>query len=141
MKDETQKWLTYAAENLSSARLLLKSKLYNPCLQNVQQSVEKNLKALLIEKAAILKKSHSINELVTILSGMDTHVGLTETDCDLLDTIYLPSKYPLGSALPDFTPDEDLCRQCLTIAESVAETIRGLLVETPPSDQQATDTE
>ncbi len=32
MKDETKKWLEYAEENLRSARLLLDSKLLNPCL-------------------------------------------------------------------------------------------------------------
>jgi len=45
MKDETKKWLEYADENLRSARLLLDSELFNPCLQNVQQAVEKMLKA------------------------------------------------------------------------------------------------
>jgi len=35
MKDETKKWLEYADENLRSARLLLDSELFNPCLQNV----------------------------------------------------------------------------------------------------------
>ncbi|OGQ95064.1 MAG: DNA-binding protein [Deltaproteobacteria bacterium RIFOXYD12_FULL_57_12] len=127
MKDETRKWLTFAADNLSSARILLESSLYNPCLQNIQQSVEKNLKALLVEKAAILRKTHSINELVTILNGMDLSVSLSAADCDLLDTIYLPSKYPLGSALPDFFPDEELCRRCLTIAETVSAKTKELL--------------
>ncbi|MDX9785162.1 MAG: HEPN domain-containing protein [Desulfobacterales bacterium] len=61
MRDETQQWMTYAAENISSARLLLESRLFNPCLQNIQQSGEKNLKALLVEKAAVRKevKSHA----------------------------------------------------------------------------------
>jgi len=44
------------------------------------------------------------------------------------DTNYLPSKYPLGSALPDFSPDVDLCRQCLELAEGVAAQARALLV-------------
>lgn len=134
MKDETRQWLAYAAENLSSARLLLESGLYNPCLQNIQQSVEKNLKALLIDKAAFLRKTHSINELVTILNGMNLSVGLSEADCDLLDTIYLPSKYPLGSALPDFSPDGDLCRRCLAIAVTVSEKTGELLSEQAPSE-------
>jgi HEPN domain-containing protein len=127
MKDETQKWMTYAAENLSSARLLLESGLFNPCLQNIQQSVEKHLKAFLIEKAAVLHKTHSINQLVTLLEKINIAVGLEEEDRDLLDSIYLPSKYPLGSALPDFSPDRELCQRCLTIADSVAEKIKKLL--------------
>jgi HEPN domain-containing protein len=49
MKDETKKWLEYAGENLASAQVLVDSQLYNPCLQNVQQAVEKMLKALLLD--------------------------------------------------------------------------------------------
>ena len=41
--------LDYAIENFQSAEVLLNSELYNPCLQNVQQSVEKALKSILIE--------------------------------------------------------------------------------------------
>lgn len=41
MKNETRKWLDYAEENLKSAKILMDSGLYNPCLQNVQQGVEK----------------------------------------------------------------------------------------------------
>lgn len=52
MKDETQMWLRYSAEHLDSANILLESKLYNPCLQNVQQAVEKALKAILISPFA-----------------------------------------------------------------------------------------
>ncbi|NOY59841.1 MAG: HEPN domain-containing protein [Calditrichaeota bacterium] len=51
MKDETKIWLDYSKENLNSAKVLMESKLFNPCLQNVQQCVEKSLKALLIEKS------------------------------------------------------------------------------------------
>ncbi len=65
MKNETMIWLEYAKENLKSSKVLLESKLYNPCLQNIQQSVEKAIKAILIEKSIVLKKTHSINELKT----------------------------------------------------------------------------
>jgi len=50
MKDETKNWIAYAGENLHSAVILLESGLLNPCLHNIQQSVEKYLKALLLEK-------------------------------------------------------------------------------------------
>lgn len=57
MKDETRTWLGYAEENLQSARLLLENHLWNPCLQNAQQAVEKYLKALLNEYAIPLKRT------------------------------------------------------------------------------------
>lgn len=66
MKEETKKWLKFAGENLESAKILLESHLYNPALHNVQQSVEKALKSLFIEKGIPLRKTHNILELKNI---------------------------------------------------------------------------
>lgn len=89
MKEQTRKWLEYADDNLSSARLLLENKLFNPCLQNIQQSVEKMLKVALIECGIKIKKTHSINELVMILAEKGHKVDIGEDDRDLLDSIYI----------------------------------------------------
>ena len=127
MKDETKEWLDYANENLRSAKILLESDLYNPTLQNAQQAVEKMLKALCIEFSLKLRKTHSINELAAILAANNLNVGLTPDECDLLDSIYLPSKYPLGSALPDFKPDTQTCGRCIAIAEHLKSNVTKLL--------------
>ena len=127
MKEETHRWLQYSGENLESAGLLLEGNLYNPCLQNVQQAVEKMLKAMLIEFALPLKRTHSINELTRMLANIGKNVAVTEEECDLLDSVYLPSKYPLGGVLPDFDPDEAICSQCLSIAERVKKSIDSYL--------------
>lgn len=132
MNDETRLWLGYAEENLQSAELLLANQLWNPCLQNAQQSVEKFLKALLIAYAIPLKRTHSINELARLLAARGIESDLTEDQCDLLDSIYLPAKYPLGSALPRFVPDEEISRHCVQIAERAAARVRQLLK--PDSD-------
>ena len=120
MSDEAGTWLRYAEENLWSARLLLEHGLLNPCLQNAQQAVEKALKAILIARAIPLRRTHSIQDLANLLATNGLPSGITAEECNLLDAIYLPSKYPLGSALPDFDPDEEVCRQCVQIAERVA---------------------
>jgi HEPN domain-containing protein len=54
-------------------------------------------------------------------------VKLSEEESELLDSIYLPSKYPLSSALPDFEPDEKICKNCIAIAERVKESVLALL--------------
>ena len=126
MKDETKKWLNYANENLQSAQLLAGS-LFNPCLQNVQQAVEKVLKALLVESDIKFLKTHSITELASLLGKNGKNIDITQDDCELLDSIYLPSKYPLGGVLPDFEPDEKTCQKCLEIAERVFESVEKRL--------------
>jgi len=105
----------------------LENKLFNPCLQNVQQAVEKMLKAILVESSIKLKKTHSINELVRILADNSLKVNITEEECDLLDSIYLPSKYPLGIVLPYFEPDMKICRRCIAIVERVRSSVESVL--------------
>jgi HEPN domain-containing protein len=129
MKDETKNWIAYAGENLHSAVVLLESGLLNPCLQNIQQSVEKYLKALLLEKDQKVRKTHSISDLHTLLQNIGITIGLTEDQCDLFDAVYLPSKYPLGGVLPAFEPDNALCQDCLSIAQKVEEKVKELLIE------------
>ncbi len=117
MRGETRRWLHYAEENLASAKLLFQSGLFNPCLQNVQQTVEKALKAVLIEKAIRLKKTHDILSIKYLLNEHGLDIDLSDDDCDFLNSIYLPSKYPVGSVLADYEPDETICREAVSIAE------------------------
>jgi HEPN domain-containing protein len=123
MRKDTEMWLRYADDNLKSTKVLLDSELYNPCLQNAQQAVEKYLKAVLIEKAAGLLKTHSIRELSDLLEGHGVVISITDDEIDLLDSIYLPTKYPAFSVLPFFVPDHAICKQCLDIAERVGDDV------------------
>ncbi|MBI3540886.1 MAG: HEPN domain-containing protein [Deltaproteobacteria bacterium] len=127
MKDETKTWLRYGDENLQSAHVLLKSKLFNPCLQNVQQAVEKWLKALLTESSLQAKKTHSISELRNSCVRKGASIDLSDDECDFLDSIYLPSKYPLGGVLPDFEPDEDICQKSILLAERIRSSVTKCL--------------
>jgi HEPN domain-containing protein len=127
MQEETKNWLTYSEENLEAAKVLLESKLFNPCLQSIQQSVEKALKSLFIERAIPFKKTHNIMELKTILEKNNVTTKLTEDECDFLDSIYLPTKYPVGSALPSFYPDEKICSDSLSLAARVLIHVKSIL--------------
>lgn len=129
MKDLTKKWLDYAEENLASAGVLLDSRLFNPCLQNTQQAVEKMLKALLVEAGVQVRKTHSIGQLKEMLNNLDVTVPITEDEAELLDSIYLPSKYPLGNVLPDFKPDVSICKRCIAVAEATRDFVAKLVRE------------
>ena len=112
MKDETKQWLNFADENLESSKILCESFLYNPSLQNSQQSIEKYIKSYFIENGLKLQKTHNISSLNEILKQNDIFLDITDDEIDLIDTIYLSSKYPFGSVLPYFEPDKDICLKC-----------------------------
>jgi HEPN domain-containing protein len=119
MKKETKQWLDYADENFRSAIILRESHLYNPSLQNAQQAIEKSLKALIIEKGLKFQKTHSVSTIVAYLERHDVPIRISEDALELIDSIYLSSKYPLGSVLPDFDPTEEICRLCIEIASDI----------------------
>ena len=64
MKKETKLWISYAEENLKSAKILYKSYLFNVCLQNIQQAIEKYLKSILIENNIKIRRTHQIDEKI-----------------------------------------------------------------------------
>ena len=66
-------------------------------------------------------------ELKTILEKNGISIELTEDECDFLDSIYLPTKYPLGSALPFFYPDKDICKNSIVLAERVIIEVKNLI--------------
>ena len=88
---------------------------------------KKALKALITEKGLEFRRTHSISELNGINARAGIDVGLSNDDCDILDSIYLPSKYPLGSALPNAEPDAGICATCIEIAAKVVSNSRHIL--------------
>jgi len=59
MSAEGRRWLAYAQENRRAAAVCLESSLFNRCLQNAQQAVEKALKALHLASGPRLKTRRS----------------------------------------------------------------------------------
>jgi len=110
MKADTQIWLKYAEENYLSAIILLEQRLLNNSIQNFQQSIEKYLKACCIENGIPPERTHSVQKLLNTLLTSGIRIELDESDTELIDSIYLPSKYPIGSALAEFEVTDDDCK-------------------------------
>jgi HEPN domain-containing protein len=127
MKDETRQWLSYAEENFEMARLALERGYLNACLQNAQQAVEKVFKAALVEARGEFPKTHSIRELARVAAAEKFPAEIATDECDLLDSIYIPSKYPVFGVLPEQFADWKAGVQCVGIAERVLASIRGKL--------------
>jgi HEPN domain-containing protein len=109
------------------ARLALERGYLNACLQNAQQAVEKALKAALVEARGEFPGTHSIRELARMAAAEEAPAWITAEECDLLDSIYLPSKYPVFGVLPEQFADWKAGVQCVGIAERVMAGIRGKL--------------
>lgn len=94
---------------------------------HAQQAVEKALKACCLAAGLPLKRTHSIQELRRDLRRLGWEIDLSEEDAELLDSIYLPSKYPLGSALPEFEIDVSLADRCVFTAGRVLVSARSAI--------------
>lgn len=127
MKDEMRIWVSYADENLDVAALALDHGHLNACLQNAQQAVEKYLKAVIIERDLPFLRTHSVRELVGTLTEHDITPLISEDEMDLMDTIYVPSKYPVYSALPEALPDRAICHEALSIARKTRDFAYGAM--------------
>ena len=57
-------------------------------------------------------------------NGID--IEITDEECEYLDSIYLPSKYSMGSELPDYEPDFEICNNGIAVAKRVCGTIKNM---------------
>ncbi len=81
----------------------------------------------MVENSYQLKRTHSITELKNILKKKGIVINLSDEESDFLDSIYLPSKYPVSNVLPYYEPNKDLCNKGISIAESVLESIQHII--------------
>jgi HEPN domain-containing protein len=125
--DDARLWLCYARENLQVAQLALGARLLNPCLQNVQQAIEKSLKAMIVSRGQDARRTHSTVELAAQLRKIGLAPDLRDEENELIDSIFRPSRYPPDSALPNSMPDEAMCRDLVMVAERVVAWAERLL--------------
>ena len=97
MREETTEWLASAAEDLDAAKVLYDAAHYHAMALHAQQSVEKALKGLLVERTGELPaRTHDLRRIGTEVSiPADMLVRLVE-----LYAYYLAGRYP-GTAHGD----------------------------------------
>jgi len=127
LRDEAKVWLTYADENFEIAKLALSHGYVNACLHNVQQTIEKALKAVVIERGLEFRRTHSVRELTQLLATAGFLVDVSDEEVDLIDSIYVPSKYPAYGVLPDSPPDQGIAEQCLEISKRIRASVDSIL--------------
>lgn len=109
-----QEWLARAKSNLALAHVNRPEDVFleDMCF-NVQQAVEKALKAVLQHKGIVYRYVHDIEELITTLEGHGISVPQYIREAVCLTQYAVETRYP-----GDFEPvTEDEFNEALTIAE------------------------
>ena len=122
MKKGAKVWLDFADRDLQAARLLVdREYVSNVVLFHAQQCVEKCLKALLEENGVLVPHIHSVVKLNSlVMEEAGTSLNLDEDELDLVDAVYIDTRYPSGlGLLPSGFPTREDAREILGIAERV----------------------
>ena len=115
MREEVKKWINMAKDDLDSANSNFENKKYYVCVLLSQQTSEKALKAILLEKTNKIIKIHDL-----VLLGKK--VNLSEdllNKCGLLSTAYLETRYSFDNKVPSKRFNQENSLKYLNIAEEI----------------------
>jgi len=122
---ESDRWLTFARQDLRMAELAMTEALYSQVCFHSQQCVEKAVKGLLAQQGQMPPRTHRLVDLLGLLEP--NPLAAIALDIKLLDRFYIPTRYPdaLPGSLPEGLPDAqdaaqalDLARQTLELAQT-----------------------
>jgi len=127
MKKRVQAWLKLAAEDLASARILLKENIYNQVCFHAQQTAEKSLKAL-IELKTKVPKEHSLSKLFEISKELGYELSQFREGLEYLNIFYTSTRYPfVVGILPTGSPSKEDAEKSLIIANNIYKFCEDLL--------------
>lgn len=107
MNNQTaKKWLQYAFDDLSWTEANLKEGVWYGACFTAQQTVEKSLKAYLINNGSVLKKVHDLGALLEECIKLDDSFSVLKEHCVILTDYYAPSRYPDMGEFMDFTKEK-----------------------------------
>jgi HEPN domain-containing protein len=120
MRKETEEWIKIAGEDLQSAVCLLEKSVYRMACYHAQQTVEKFLKAILVEKEIDVPRIHNLLDLNNAAKKLGHETPLLDEDAVFLNSIYR-SRYPLDTGLlPWGEPTEKDAIKALDIAKNIS---------------------
>lgn len=97
MREVTRKWLEFARRDLKDAALQFQNKAYEDCVWHCHQTMEKLLKAIIVEKGIKFRKTHDLINLVK-----DAEITLPRPILEFLEDLnpyYQPIRYPDAALL------------------------------------------
>ena len=117
-------WLTYAKENLLSAKSLITEEFtpfHTVCFM-CQGSAEKYLKAYLIWKGWELEKIHDLEKLLKYCVKYDKDFEKLLLECELLNEYIEEGRYP--GDLPFESIEEKDAREAIDAADKIARFVK-----------------
>lgn len=126
MRKATGSWIKEAKDELDSAIILCEHGKYRGACYHSQQSVEKGLKALILEKGRKPERIHDIVELLNEVIKQGWSVSLTMDDAILLNSIY-KGRYPTEEGLlPHGEPSREDTEQAISAAKKFIEKLLNI---------------
>lgn len=127
MRKVTENWLKDAQDELESASILFEHAKYRGTSYHSQQSVEKGLKSLILEKGERPERIHDIVELFNKVTTLGWSLPFPMDDAIFLNSIY-KGGYPTEEGLlPHGEPSEEDSEKALLTARKLMQKIKNLI--------------
>ncbi len=127
MRKATSAWMREAEEELESANVLYEHERYKSACYHSKQTVEKGLKAVIIEKGKRPERTHDVVELHNAVTAMGVDSGLSMDDAVYLNSIY-KGRYPTEEGLlPHGEPSRADTERAVMSAKRLIERLHVLL--------------
>jgi uncharacterized protein len=127
MRKSTEVWLREAEDELASSQILAQHARHRGATLHGQQSVEKCLKALVIEKGESPERTHDLLHLLAHAERLGWRVDVETEDAVFLNSVY-KGRYPSDEGLlPHGDPDESDSARAVAIAARVLASTQALL--------------
>ena len=125
-RQEADEWLSKAAEDLASARVLIDAGHPSTALFHCQQCAEKSLKAFLTWHDQPFRKTHNLEEVGLACIAIDPTLAGIAREAGVLTAFAWRLRYP-GSP---YTPDAEETESMWNLARQILEAIVQRLSET-----------
>lgn len=120
-KELADKWLVFASDDLKIIGDVIKAGVYRLACFHAQQSAEKSLKGFIVFNKGMLKKTHSLIELLNEAVRLDKNCDRFREYCLILDRYYIPTRYPdaLPGSMPEGLPGKERAEESFRYAQEI----------------------